>query len=85
MNKHILECLEEEGREMDCFSSNHVETYKGIQIESFYNENSNSPFAWTAFAMGYGSEIGACREEAVAELKKTIDTKGKMNFPLESP
>ena len=73
--KHIRECAEEAGEEIDLYYSKPAkETYSGIEIQSWYNEDASSSLsAWQAFAKGYGTFSRESREEAIVEVKRRID------------
>ncbi len=73
--KHLMECAEETGIDTeDYFSGEKKEKYLNYEIESFYDENSNSSFsAWKAFAKGIGTKSAPSREEAIAEMKYEIE------------
>lgn len=75
IEKHIRDCAEEAGEEIDLYYSMPVlEKYYGVEIQSWYNEDASSSLsAWQAFAKGYGTFSRESREEAIVEVKRRID------------
>ena len=68
-NQHLREIAEESVIDHLSYSSNE-KTVKvdGREIETWYDEDSSSPFAWKAFIKGVGTKSGLSREEAIANV-----------------
>jgi len=70
---HVRECAEEMGVEWPPVRSHERKiSFEGREIELWYDEDSNSPFAWKAFVRGIGTSSGASDEEAVDGAKAKI-------------
>ena len=68
-NQHLREIAEESVIDHLSYSSNE-KTVKvdGREIETWYDEDSSSPFAWKACIKGVGTKSGLSREEAIANV-----------------
>tara|TARA_B100000945_G_C20190074_1_gene506482 strand:- start:415 stop:690 length:276 start_codon:yes stop_codon:yes gene_type:complete len=76
INKHIQECATESGVDLEVSNSNEENIeYKGHVIEVWYEENSNSPWAWNAFIKGFGTYSEYGRDRVVHVAKRKIDEK----------
>ena len=76
---HIEECATESGVDLEVSNSNEENIeYKGHIIEVWYDENSNSPWAWHAFVQGFGTHIEHDRDQVVNVAKREIEAKEKL-------
>lgn len=77
-SNHLRECAEEMGVDYLEYRS-HVKTIKRERrtIEIWYNEDSNTPYAWKAFIMGIGTSTGLNPENAINNALKRVNEKKK--------
>lgn len=75
LTEHLAEIAAESGVDPnDYFSCEKKNQYKGHKVESWYDEDSASPYAWHAWTKGIGGSGGQLsREEAIEEVKRKID------------
>jgi hypothetical protein len=63
-------------RKNPTYSTEKTRHWEGVEYVTFYNEDSASPFAWAAWALGFGS-LGSGRSEAeVVERARAIISVG---------
>jgi len=76
---HLRECADEMGMDYEtCHTDRRLSNVNGIEIESYYDENGSVYSPWNAFAYGFGSRSGDCREDAIANLMKMIERSKKV-------
>ena len=70
--EHLRECAAEMGIDPLEYRSceETVILLDGRKCEVWYDENSSSPWAWKAFAMGVGTKSGTSREDAIAQFNR---------------
>jgi len=68
-NQHLREIAEESGIDHLSYSScEKTVKANGQEIETWYDEDSSSPYAWKAFIKGVGTKSGLSREEAIENV-----------------
>jgi len=72
---HIREIALESGVDLESYHSHEKRhAYKGLVIESYYDEDSAGPWAWHAWTKGIGGSGGFLdRDDALEAMKKRID------------
>ncbi len=69
---HLQEIAAESGIDhLSYLSCEETIKFEGGEIQTWYDEDSSSPFAWKAFIKGVGTKSGLSREEAVENVRES--------------
>lgn len=74
-NQHLRDIAAESGIDyLSYFSCEKKIKVEDSEIETWYDEDSASPYAWKAFIKGVGTRSGLSREDAI---KSVMELKGE--------